>query len=29
MGVQDGRLAAKAIHERFMKQGASHGRSEN
>jgi glutamate synthase (NADPH/NADH) small chain len=29
MGVQDGKLAARAIHERFMKQGASHGRSEN
>ena len=29
MGVQDGKLAAKAIHERLTTQGASHGRSEN
>jgi len=29
MGVQDGKLAARAIHERLLTQGASHGRPEN
>jgi glutamate synthase (NADPH/NADH) small chain len=29
MGVQDGKLAARAIHERLMTQGASHGRPQN
>jgi glutamate synthase (NADPH/NADH) small chain len=29
MGVQDGKMAARAIHERLMTQGASRGRSQN
>jgi glutamate synthase (NADPH/NADH) small chain len=29
MGVQDGKLAARAIDERLMTEGASHGGPEN